>query len=384
MKILHLISSLDPTAGGVSQALKTMINGTSAYDVKNEVISLDDPDAIFIKDSDFKVYSFGPGKTPWNYVEGLVSWLVSNLITYEVVIVHGLWQFHTFAIYLALKKLKVCTTRIYVMPHGMLDPYFQKTSGRKLKAIRNWFFWKLVEKKIIAKADGLLFTCESEMLLARQTFTPYSPNKEIIVGLGVDEPPMFTDSMVMAFEKACHLRGRTYWVFLSRIHEKKGVDILIKAYLALSAKKKLPALVIAGPGLETLYGQSMLKLAQASPDIYFPGMLSGDAKWGAFYGCECFILPSHQENFGIAVAEALACGKPVLISDQVNIYREIETSQAGIIFTDNELELHNAIEKFLTLDVDQLTAMKSSARNLFEQRFCIKQTTQSLVMGISK
>ena len=94
--------------------------------------------------------------------------------------------------------------------------------------------------------------------------------------------------------------------------------------------------MIAGPGLDTAFGREMRQLAESlcpqpstltpQPAVFFPDMLTGDAKWGALYGCEAFVLPSHQENFGIAVVEALACGKPVLISNQVNIWREIEAA----------------------------------------------------------
>src|SRR6185369_16511419 len=106
--------------------------------------------------------------------------------------------------------------------------------------------------------------------------------------------------------------------------EKKGVDLLISAYADVYQSKPAspapPALVIAGP-LNSDFADAMQKLAaELSPrdTVFWPGLLSGDAKWGAFHGCEAFVLPSHQENFGIAVAEALACGKPVLISNQVN------------------------------------------------------------------
>jgi hypothetical protein len=75
-------------------------------------------------------------------------------------------------------------------------------------------------------------------------------------------------------------------------------------------------------------------------------MLSGAAKWGALYGCEAFVLPSHQENFGIAVVEALACGKPVLISDQVNIWREIVEDGAGLVEGDAEEGVEKLLRKF--------------------------------------
>jgi len=101
-------------------------------------------------------------------------------------------------------------------------------------------------------------------------------------------------------------------------------------------------LVIAGPGWDSEYGRRIREQIQEQGGgsrergaIHAVGMLDGDAKWGALHGCEAFILPSHQENFGIAVVEALGCGRPVLISDKVNIWREISEDGAGLVEEDS-------------------------------------------------
>ena len=126
------------------------------------------------------------------------------------------------------------------MPHGMLDPYFQKSPERKFKAIRNLFFWYFIENKFINNSKGLLFTCEEEKLLAKTTFPNYYPKNEFIVGLGVETPPPFTMSMEKEFKKNIKdWNNKPFILFLSRIHPKKGVDILIKAYLKLDADKWL-------------------------------------------------------------------------------------------------------------------------------------------------
>ena len=97
--------------------------------------------------------------------------------------------------------------------------------------------------------------------------------------------------MQAAFEAGCPgLGGRPYLLFLGRIHEKKGVELLLHAYAQLAGSRaQVPALVLAGPGLDSAYGQQMRQLAASLPApaaVHWPGMLSGDAKWGAFYGCE--------------------------------------------------------------------------------------------------
>jgi len=108
-------------------------------------------------------------------------------------------------------------------------------------------------------------------------------------------------------------------------------------------------------------------------------MLAGDLKWGAFRAADVFALPSHQENFGIAVAEALACGLPVLISDKVNIWREIETDGAGIVEKDDELGTVRALRKWFALTEGERRQMRINSRRCFEGRFEAGRAASSLL-----
>ncbi|WP_316786291.1 glycosyltransferase [Pedobacter frigiditerrae] len=383
MKILHVMSSLDPAAGGVTQAVKTMINGLNELEVNNQVACLDDPRNSFLSNLPFKIYAFGPNKTPWKFAPALLNWLKINMDGYDVVIVHGLWQYHTYATIKAIKTLKGIKPKLYVMPHGMLDPYFQKAKGRKIKAIRNWAFWKLIEKQLVNNATGLLFTCEAERNLAATTFSPYQPRATVVVGLGVEAPPMFTPRMEAAFNEKIGKSLKEYLIYLGRIDQKKGVDLLVKAYLRLvSEKENLPPLVIAGPGLDTPFGAAILQLVNGNKNVLFPGMLSGDAKWGAFYGASTFILPSHQENFGIAVVEALACGKPVLISDQVNIWNEIVAGLAGLVANDTELGTYNLLRDWFEKKDKEKKDMCIFALDTFNSRFSVENAAKCLLGAI--
>lgn len=404
MKILHITASMDPKLGGVCQALKTMVIGLNANpNVENEIVSFDNPDASFINLNFEHIHALGAGKGPWFQNATYIPWLLQNLSKYDVVILHGLWNYQGFGLIKSLRKLKNAaavkrasfTTKFYVMPHGMLDPYFQKAAGRKLKAVRNWVYWKLIERKVIHLADGLLFTCEAELQLARETFSPYHPKKELVVGLGVEEPPVFTQSMAETFAQKCpNLSNQPYLLFISRIHEKKGVDLLIDAYLKtilkpdnktdnasfIDLKLMSEKLVVAGPGLETPYGQKIKGAASKSENqVFFPGMLTGEAKWGAFYGCEAFVLPSHQENFGIAVVEALACGKPVLISNQVNIHTEINAANAGLIADDTAEGTKQLLNKWLNMDQNQKIEMSKNARRCYEKYFAVNMAAKKLL-----
>ena len=414
MKLLHVVSSMDPALGGVSQAIRTIIKGLAAAGVDNEVASSDAPDMHWNQAAPFVTHTLGPSRGAWQYSAQFLPWLLENLGRFDGVILHGLWLYHGYALHQALRRFsrrppragrdKGPCPRFFVMPHGMLDPYFQRAPGRRLKAWRNRAYWHFIEAAVINSAYAILFTCETERLLARETFAPYWPKRELVVGLGVEEPPPCTSTMHEAFLAKCSgLQDRPYLLFLSRIHEKKGVDLLLQAYAhlaravtptktsteqgLLSVYPEFPALVIAGPGLETAYGQHMHQLAAELPElaatgVFFPGMLTGDAKWGAFYGCEAFVLPSHQENFGIAIVEALACSKPALISNQVNIWPEIEATDSGIIADDTLAGTQHLLESWCGLTKSEKWSKKEQARVAYLSYFAIETAAEKIAAAL--
>jgi len=382
MKVLHVIAEMDPVHGGVCQAVRTIIQSMAHSGIQHEVVSLDDPTAAFLNKDPFKVHALGRARNPWAYSSNLNSWLEQNIDNYNSVIVHGLWLYPSYAVFKVLssrKKLK--RPQFSVMPHGMLDPYFQQAKGRKLKALRNWIFWKFIENKVVNDADFLLFTCEEERRLASISFNPYRPKKEIILGLGVESPPAHTSTMDNDFyERRPELAGQSFFLFLSRIHEKKGLKELIPAYEKLvrlnnESCTTTPALVIAGPGLDTDFAEDLKKEVNANSNlikkVFFTGMLTGNEKWGAFYNSDVFVLPSHQENFGIAVAEALACSKPVLISNQINIWREIKTEKAGLVEDDNLEGTFILLKAWLSLTTFEKIHFSKNALNCYRKHYAI-------------
>lgn len=375
---------MNPETGGVCEAVRICANGLQAMGVQNEVVSVDDE--IFNKADKFVQHALGPAKNAWYYSKNLLPWLIDNITRFDAVIVHGLWLYHGYAVYRTLNSLKIneAKPKLFVMPHGMLDPYFQRAKGRRIKAIRNVIYWGLIEKKLINSADEILFTCETELILAREPFWPYKPKVETIVGLGVTAPPAYDINMARDFKNSVpQISDSPYLLFLSRIHEKKGADLLIDAYKKIAEEHinanttgttaPLPKLVIAGPGLDTAYGLQMQQMVSESAVlkelIYFPGMLTGAAKWGAFYGCEAFILPSHQENFGIAVVEALTCNKPVLISNQVNIWRELQEAGGALVADDTQTGTYQMLANWHGLSSTEKEKMGFKARDCYEQHF---------------
>jgi glycosyltransferase involved in cell wall biosynthesis len=421
MRLLHVVDSLDAEKGGVSQAVKTMAEEVRKVGFFNEVVTLDFQENL--DDTELvHVNGLGPTTGPWRYNKRLIPWLLHNFSRFDTIIVHGLWLYQTFAVKKALltyaKQIRkegslVTLPALYIMPHGMLDPYFQRATGRKLKAIRNRVYWKLIESKVVNSANGLLFTCKEECLLATIPFAPYKPKRELIVGLGICEPPIYNKSMDEDFLNVCsQLRNQKYLLFLGRIDKKKGVDLLINAYRQIVYEfgrqrisqeqstsfnefngkdfeyaPNFPKLVIAGPGLDSVYGKEVTTIVNNCPilrnSVFFPGMLEGLQKWGAFYGSEAFVLPSHQENFGIAVVEALACSKPVLISNQVNICSEIQESNAGIVAEDSEAGTYTALRKWTHLSDPQKIRMQKEARKCYEKHFALDAATSRLINALS-
>src|SRR2546423_15365930 len=141
---------------------------------------------------------------------------------------------------------------------------------------------------------------------------------------------------------------------------------------------------MAGPCADDGYLRRLRELAaQAGDSISFPGMLTGDLKWGALSAADTFVLPSHQENFGIAVVEALACGTPVLISNKINIWREIEADQAGLIENDDLAGTKNLLTRWLATPAERRATMRENARKCFGARFEIERATDSLLEVIA-
>jgi len=377
MKLLHVISSMDPRTGGPGQAIRNLAKPTLDLGHTMEVVCLDDPASEFIAKDNFTIHALGKGRGPWGYHPALRPWLKQNLACYDAAILNGQWQYIGHGLARASKDAGA--PPYFVFPHGALDPWFQRAPERRLKAVRNWFYWKLAEQQVIHRARAVFFTCAEEMLLARDTFRPYRPRQEIDVGLGIAYPPAYHPGMEAALYKKCPgIKNRPFFLFLARINLKKGVDLLIEAFSNFLRARKdggsasSPALVIAGPGLDTDYGQKMFSLAKniCPPDsVFWPGMMTGNEKWGAVYHATAFVLTSHQENFGIAVVEALACGKPVLISNKINIWREIEQDQAGLVEDDTLAGSERLFQHWEKLSAEEKTSMAGAATACFANRF---------------
>jgi glycosyltransferase involved in cell wall biosynthesis len=187
------------------------------------------------------------------------------------------------------------------------------------------------------------------------------------------------------FQRFPHLRGKRLLLFLSRIHPKKGCDLAIRAFSAVLARRPDWHLVVAGPdqvGLRPALAE-IAEESGVSARITWAGMLTGDAKSGAFRAAEVFLLPSHQENFGIAVSEALAHGLPVLISNKVNIWREVQADEGGLVGEDDLAGTCELLRTWETMPESQKGLMREAALKCFCSRFEIGLAAKSLMDVLS-
>lgn len=376
MRILHVISSADPLGGGPIEGVRNLGQRMSELGHDTELVTLDDPAASWVQQQAQTVHALGPSRGGYGLNRHIVPWLTKHAHRYDFVIVNGIWQYHSYATWQALTRLN----RPYaVFTHGMLDPWFKR--AYPLKHLKKWFYWPWAEYRVLRDAAAVLFTCEEERLLARDSFWLYRAREQVVT-YGTRPPP--TDGAALAerfLQAQPHLRGKRFLLFLGRIQEKKGCDLLIDAFAHVATEEPDLHLVMAGPDQTGWMGllQAQAALRGMSHRIHWPGMLQGDVKWGAFYAAEAFVLPSHQENFGIAVAEALGCGLPVLISNKVNIWREIECAGAGLVADDTVDGTRTLLARWLALDDTSRLAMAQAARRLFTERFTVNAMADSLL-----
>jgi glycosyltransferase involved in cell wall biosynthesis len=340
-----------------------------------EVVTLDDPADPYLKEIEFTVHALGPSKGVYGYNSRLLPWLRQNHHRFDAVVVNGLWQYCGYAAWHALKG----KTPYMVFTHGMLDPYFKHAFP--LKHIKKWLYWVPAEYWVLRGAYRVLFTSEAEKNLAEQSFWLHHW-KPHVVPYGASGPVGDPETLRQAFFAQCPaVKDKRYLLYLGRIHRKKGCDMLIDAFGKVAADDPELHLVMAGPDQQQWSEklQQIAKRAGIGDRVHWPGMVTGKAKWGAFYGSEAFILPSHQENFGIAVAEATACSKPVLLSDKVNIAEDIVKSGAGLMERDTPEGTLRLLQRWIATPAEERKDMAERAFVCFQQRYDMRENAKTIV-----
>ncbi len=348
--------------------------------ISAEIACCDAPDAAWLSEDSIKTHALGPTTGAYAYTAKLVPWLRENRHRFDAVIVDGIWQYHSLAVRKALSGSNV---PYFVFTHGMLGPWFKKKYP--LKHLKKWLYWPWADYRVLRDAHAVLFTCDEERLLARQSFWLYRSN-EVVVGLGTSCPPQNASGLKkLFFSIHPELAEKRIVLFLGRLHKIKGCDLLIEAFANIAEQDADIHLVLAGPDSENwgIELQSLAKRLGISNRITWTGMLHGDKKWAALHAAEVFCLPSHHENFGVVVAEALACGKPVLISNQVNIWREILSASAGFVDDDTIEGTKRNLLKWFAMSSSEHMATSRNAKQCFEDNFKIEIAAKKIIETIT-
>jgi glycosyltransferase involved in cell wall biosynthesis len=381
MRLLHVAHTVNPDRGGPSESVRMFSRAHQRAGNEVEVATIDGPHDGPARDGfqglfTCPVHPCGPGKSGYGHAPRLEQWLKANRDRFDGVIVNGVWQFHGVAARRAFAGVKPYV----VFAHGMLDPYFKNRFP--LKHLKKLVYWTLEEHRNLNHAEAVCFTSEEEMRIAADGF-PFRHFGRALIPYGTMGPDGDPAALKAAFaEQFPALRGKDFLLYMSRIHPKKGCDLLVEAF-ARVARPGLE-LVMAGPD-ETGWGDQLRATATklgVADRIHWPGMLRGEAKWGAMYAAQAFILPSHQENFGIAVADALACGTIPLISDKVNIAPDVAADGAGIMELDDLDGTIRLIERFQAMSPAERATMSQNALSCYQSRYALGDAAQEVYKAL--
>lgn len=380
MRLLHVICTTNSESGGPIEAIHRISEVLIRNGIEVAVASLESAEEVAGRNFPFTHYAIGKGWGKYRYNSRFVPWLKRHAGRFDAVILHGLWNYASFGGWRALRRQG---TPYFVFVHGMMDPWFREKYPAK--HLLKQMYWIWAEGRVLRDARKTLFTCEEEMLRARGVFRGYA-YKEQVVLYGTAVPPGNEQEDCDAFlARFPILRGRRFLLFLGRIHPKKGCDLLLEAFTQCAAgfPKELD-IVVAGPD-QVGWMDELVKLTEEkgiSKRVHWVGMLKGNAKWGALRAADALIFPSHQENFGFVVAEAMACGTPVLISDKVNIWREVLAAKAGFVEPDSVAGTVQLLRRFAALSQEELIAMRTNAEAGFRRFFDIQVTAMDFARAL--
>src|SRR5262245_32686578 len=202
MRLLDVVSSVNPAQGGPIEGVKQHAHVARALGHEIEVATFDSWSAPHVAEFPGPVHALGPalgvrGLRNYRYAPKAAAWLALHAARYDAVIVHGLWQYQTLAVWRALRGTSV---PYFVYPHGMLDPWFKRTYPAK--HAKKWRYWHAVERRVLRDARAVLFTSEEERELAPQSFGPYEA-RTAVVGYGTTategDPRLQLDAFLTRF-----------------------------------------------------------------------------------------------------------------------------------------------------------------------------------------
>jgi glycosyltransferase involved in cell wall biosynthesis len=338
MRVLHVIPSAAPVDGGPNLAVRAIARGLASRGIDVTVAttnaagdgSLDVPlDSPVIDDG--VVYWYFARTVPgsWKFSWPMTRWLWANAAACDVVHVHALFSYATIP---GCRAAAHAPVPYVLRPLGTLSEW---SLGRRRWKKRPYY--ALLERSHLEMASAIHVTSDAEAEdVAR---LGYSARTRVIpLGVDVDDRPR-----VRVHRGSVHDPLRL--LFLSRLHEKKNVPLLLRALADVADSPRPVLLTIAGDG-EPRYRDELVALTKQlglADRVRFVGHVDGDAKRSVLEQSDCFVLPSAHENFGLAVAEALAAGLPAIVTPGVALARDVNGAGAGLVAEATASDLASAI-----------------------------------------
>jgi glycosyltransferase involved in cell wall biosynthesis len=298
----------------------------------------------------------------YKYSRPLADWLDAHVIEFDVVHIHAVFS------HACISAARACRRKgvpYIVRPLGTLDPW-----SLRQKSLRKKLFWHLGVKRMLNGASVIHYTAALEQQLAEESLG-LAPG--VVIPLGIE-----ADSIGIPKDKeSCQVFGpqsglQPYILVLSRLHEKKGLELLVPAFLSLAGREEFAQwrLVLAGDG-DAEYVKSLRSLATREGlggRVVFTGWLEDAQKRTVLQRASLLALTSYQENFGLCVIEALACGVPVVVSPHVNLAPEIEESGAGWVTSLERGAIEHTLAEVMR-DGEGRVSRGEAGRELVRRRF---------------
>ena len=362
IKILRIIHTLNPERGGPQNAILDSSLALSKRGFKVDIVTGDDENLNFSNLKNIKVFNKGPGIGDYGFNIKLFFWLLKNRNNYDSFIIHGIWGFYTLISRILLNN------NYFVFTHGQLDPFF---SLNLIKKIKKKIYWFLIEKQNLLSSKSLLLTTSKEKKQLNNTFVNTNGIKKKVVGYGIIKAKFNKKKATnLFFKKFPILKNKKFLLFLGRFHEKKGCDILIKAIKKLTKKNVNINILLAGPDSKYKNKIKILsKNLELKNNIFWSDIMLGDLKWGAISASSAMVLSSHGENFGVALAEAMSCSKPVLTTSKVNIYNDILNFKAGLVSKNKVNDFAKILEEYSSFNKKQIKQLSKNSYNCFNKNF---------------
>ena len=370
MKIIQVVPTVCHESDGVNHAVRGMSCGLASCGVRVELHCLDDvPDVL--KTAPYQVVNAKRERFPIASIGRSPEMAVAlQRSAQDADIIHsnGLWMMPNIYPEWAIRGTKC---KLVVQPHGTLSRWAMKRSWWKKLPL--WWLW---QKRVLDKAELLVATCEKEY---REIRALGYKQPIAIIPIGLEVPvaaPQFNvkssqfavgDNVLGTLNSAYApvarpseiLRTTTRLkriVFFGRVHKVKAVDHLVKAWGALQADLPDWELVIAGPDCGAKAELDAIIAEGNIPRVRFTGEINGQAKYDFLTDADIYVLPSHTENFGVTVAEALACGTPSIAS-QGTPWEGLETEQCGKWVPIGVEPLITALRELTSLSDEERAAM---------------------------